>query len=451
MAQKYVHNLRDILSKPKEWNNKIMFLSSVTGGVLSPKFLTPEYWARNLTDPVLFSEAFETMCRSDANVDFVVEIGAHSTLAAPIRQLLSGQKLSYVPCLKKLTDAVETMQDLVCELLARGYPVDLKAVNSPSGEEEQAFTPAFLDTHGTTARDIGRVRVSAKRLNVDSKIVLPAAAYISMAIEAVRFLTKSVSTLRAFRLRQVNVKKALTIPESSGLNLLDGLTAGGKTITSLSISNVVSKVSDYVIHPTTFETVIQAAFDGLPNELIQTRIILPRSIGNIFVSCDLNSQAVSRLKAFTDLRKLSRRGFATNLAVSGVNGDGSMSPYLRMEDLYCQAVPADLRNVTEGREPPFCFKSLWEHDILHQIPTAVKDSMKNILSDEETKFETKLLRFAYHFIYDAVAELKDKDRASWAWYYNKYYDWMEHIVALGISGALSPGCKAWPRSSNGRK
>ena len=46
-------------------------------------------------------------------------------------------------------------------------------------------------------------------------------------------------------------------------NLPDGLTAGGETITSLSISSVASKASDYMIHATTLESIIQAAFGGL--------------------------------------------------------------------------------------------------------------------------------------------------------------------------------------------
>ena len=84
------------------------------------------------------------------------------------------------------------------------------------------------------------------------------------------------------------------------------------------------------------------------------------------------------------------------------------------------------------------------YNILHQIPAAVKESLEIILSDEETTLETKILWSSYNFIYDAVAELTCKDRASWEWYHNNYYDWMEHIVALGTCGALTPvssGCK----------
>ena len=480
------------------------------------------------------------------------------------------------------------MQDLVCELLTRGYSVDLKAVNSPVGEETQMFTPnipTYPWNHSTRYWVESRVNREIRykkfpphellglpisggtgptptwrnflRLSdlpwlvdhqVDSKVVLPAAAYVSMAIEAVRLLTEPFSALRGYRLREVNVINALTIPESSdgvevhthlrpcneseldhrgwyqfevsslgisstwikncsgfvsaemdninksvlfreienpredsffatgakvrGLdvaslyatlrqmniyhgpafqNLLDGLIADGKTVTNLSIPSVASEAFDYVIHPTTLDTIIQATFGGLPKKLIQGSMVLPRSIGNMFVPCDLERQAGSRLKAFTDFRKSSRRGFASNIAVSSVNGDGLSSSFLRIEDFYCQAVPLEFNDGASGQEPPLCSKSHWELDILHQIPAAVKDSMRIILSDKETDFEKKLLRSSYHFIYDAVAELKGEDRESWAWHHKIFYDWMEHVVALGTSGALSPGCKSWSRTSKGMK
>lgn len=587
MAQEYVDELRAILPKQPNWNDRIVFVSPVTGDIISPMVLTPEHWARNLTNPVRFSPAFESLCRSDANVDMVVEVGAHGTLAGPIRQILSGRKMPYVPCLKRSTDAVETMQDLACELQARGYPVDLKAVNSPFGREKQTFTPnlpAYPWNHSVRYWVESRVNKETRNkkfpphellglpisggtgpiptwrkflrlselpwLNdhqVDSKVVLPAAGYVSMAIEAVRLLTESFSALQGFRLREVNVINALTIPESSDgvevhtylrpcneseldhrgwyefeisslgtsdtwiknchgfisakidntnksilfretesphedsffaagtkvrdldvtslyatmrqmniyhgpafQNLLDGHKAGGKTVTNLSIPSVASETCDYIIHPTTLDTIIQAAFGGFPDELIQGSMILPRSIGNMYVPCDLKRQAGSRLKAFTDFRKSSRRGIASNIAASSVNDDGSSS-FLLMEDFHCQAIPMDLGDAAGGRGPPVCSKSHWEQDILHQMPAAVKDSMKIILSEEETDFEKKFLRSSYNFIYDAVAQLKGEDRESWAWHHKIFYDWMEHVVALGTSGALSPGCKSWSRSSKGMK
>ena len=78
-----------------------------------------------MTNPVLFSQAFEDMCfgSSDSaskgpNVDMILEIGAHSTLAGPVRQILKSRnvELPYGSCLKRPFDAVEAMQDLVCQL-----------------------------------------------------------------------------------------------------------------------------------------------------------------------------------------------------------------------------------------------------------------------------------------------------------------------------------------------
>ena len=588
MAQEYADTLSTILSQRPTWNGSIKFASPVTGSIISPKLLSPEHWARNLTNPVRFSEAFESMCHPDHSLDAVVEVGAHSTLSGPIRQILRGRKLRYVSCLKRSTDAVETMQDLVCELVARGCPVNLEAVNSPFGEVKQKFTPnlpRYPWNHSTRYWTESRLTRETRykrfpphellgspisggtgptptwrkflRLSdlpwlsdhqVDGKIVLPAAAYVTMAIEAVRLLNGASVAIRGFRLRDVNVINALTIPESSDSvevhtqlrpcneseldhrgwyefeissvgttdtwikngngfisaesdttnksplfhetvapqedsfftagskvrkldisslydtmrqmninhgptfrNLLHGQTAGGKTVTSLSIPDVASETSDYVIHPTTLDTIVQATFGGLPKESIQGFMVLPRSIGSMFVPCDLKRQAGSRLKAFTNFRKSSRRGLASDIAVASVDSDGLSSSFLHMEEFYCQAVPMDLGDGDSDQDPPICSKTHWEPDILDCIPAAVKGSMEINLNDDEIGFEKRFVRASYHFIYDAVLELKTESKESWAGHHRILYGWMEHIVALGTSGALSTGCKSWSRISKGMK
>lgn len=587
MAQEYVDKLRAIVPKDPAWDERITFVSPVTGHVISPKILTPEHWARNLTNPVLFSQAFESMCTSNANLDLVVEVGAHSTLAGPIRQILGSRKMPYIPSLKRSTNAVETMQGLACELLARGYLVDLKAVNLPFGNEPDVFIhglPTYPWNHSTQYWVESRVNRETRykkfpphellglpisggtgptttwrkflRLSdlswlvdhqVDSKVVLPAAAYISMTIEAVRFLTQS-SAVRGYRLRDVNVINALTIPESSvgievhtqlrpcteseldhrgwyafeissfdtsdtcithcngfvsaemdsiakstlfrnariprgdcffgtdtrvrGIdieslyatmrqmniyhgpafrNLVDGLQSGGKAMSTLAVPNVASETTDYVIHPTTLDNIIQAAFVAFPKDLTKGVMVLPRSIGSLYVPCDLNRQAGSRLRAFAQFIKSGRRGLASSITVSSVDSHESPDSLLHMDDFYCQAVPLDVEIGASSRESSICFKTRWEMDIFHQIPVAIKESLNITLSDKEIEFEKKSVRSAYHLIYDAVAELKNQPKDFWKWHHRKFYDWMEHVVTLGASGKLRPGCTAWSRSSKGMK
>ncbi|KAI1412829.1 hypothetical protein F5Y13DRAFT_199683 [Hypoxylon sp. FL1857] len=589
MAQDYIKACRAILPVPRRWDEDIVFASPVTGNIISPDVLTPEHWARNLTNPVRFSEAFESMCQSNVNVDVLVEVGAHSTLAGPIRQILNGRKVAYTTCLKRNTDAVETMQGLVCELLARGYPVNLDAVNEPLGEGTRNFTPdlpTYPWNHSTRYwieprinRDIRYKKFPPHELlglpipgstepispwrnflrlsdlpwlidhQVDSKVVFPAAGYISMGIEAARLLHGDTSHIQGFRLRDVNIVSALTIPESaSGIevhthlrpckenemdhkgwyefeissvdggspikncsgfvsveientnrsslfretenpeadsyfavnsntqdvdaasvyatlcqmglhhgpafqNLLGGVAAGGKAILDLSIPVVASETFDYVIHPTTLDTIIQATYGGLPKGLYQGSMVLPRAMNRMFIPNNFKRQAGSELKVYTELRKSGKRGFTSNVAVSDgeSHGDASSFSFLRIEDFHCQAVPMDLYDSAQNQQFPLCSKSHWEIDVSYQIPVAVKDSMKIFLQDTEADFEKKLLRASYHFIYDAVAQLKGENRESWAWHHRVFYDWMELMVALGTSGALSPGCKAWSRSSKGMK
>lgn len=588
MAQEYADTLSSVLSPHPTWNHSIKFASPVTGGIISPKLLSPEHWARNLTNPVRFSEAFETMCHPDHSLDAVVEVGAHSTLSGPIRQILRGRKLPYVSCLKRSTDAIETMQDLVCELVARGSPVNLEAVNSPLGEEKQKFIPDLPKypwnhstrywTESRLTRETRYKRFPPHELlgspisgstgptptwrnflrlsdlpwltdhQVDAKVVLPAAAYVTMAIEAVRLLTGASLGIRGFRLRNVNVMNALTISESSDgvevhtqlrpcneseldhrgwyefeissvgtsdtwikngsgfisvementyksplfhetgapreeaffapgskireldvpslydtmrqmniihgptfRNLLHGRTAGGQTVASLSIPEVASETTDYVIHPTTLDTIVQATFGGLQKESTSGVMILPRSIDSMFVPSDLKRQAGSRLKAFTKFRNSSRRGLASDIAVASVESDRVSSSALHMEGFYCQAVPMDLGDGADDQGPPICSKVHWEPDILHGIPTDVKNSMRITLNDVDIGFEKRFVRASYHFIYDAVSELKHESKESWAGHHRVFYNWMEQIVELGTSGTLSPGCKSWSRSSKGMK
>ncbi|KAI0469942.1 acyl transferase domain-containing protein, partial [Xylariaceae sp. FL0804] len=148
MEQEYINSLQSILPQSDDWDDSLLFASSVTGSILAPGNLTAEHWSRNLTDPVHFSEAFEAMFTPATHPDIVVEIGPHSTLAGPIRQLLRGRRTIYAACLKRDTDAVDTMHDLICVLVSHGYPVNLNSVNSPfHGEDPPTFTPdlGFLE------------------------------------------------------------------------------------------------------------------------------------------------------------------------------------------------------------------------------------------------------------------------------------------------------------------
>ncbi|KAI1811942.1 hypothetical protein GGS20DRAFT_560344 [Poronia punctata] len=272
MAQEYTDSLTASLPRDREWDDSVLYSSPVTGDIISsPDVLTPDHWVRNLTSPVLFSQSFEKMCFPERasddkpsprtpRVDLVLEIGAHSTLSGPIRQILASQDspitMPYTSCLKRNTDAVQTMHELACYLVCRGYPVDLTAVNSPSGNGKPSFIsslPTYAWNHGSSYWAESRIMREYRykkyppheligspmpgsttlaptwrnflRLDdipwladhqLDSKVVLPGAGYVAMAIEAVRTMVDpSEHTISGYHLRDVDIVSALTIPEGA--------------------------------------------------------------------------------------------------------------------------------------------------------------------------------------------------------------------------------------------
>lgn len=248
MANDYLTSLKALLPDTRQWSwNGVIFSSPVTGSRLaSPKSLGAEHWVSNLTSPVLFAQAFDSMCfqtsaRDKPEIDLVVEIGAHSTLSGPIRQIMENQTISYVSCLKRGADAVHTMQDTACELVARGEPVALREVNSvcghgghkfvhglpcyPWNHEKQYWTESrrykeYRDGRYAAHELLGVLVPGANPITptwrsflriadipwladhqLDSKIVLPGAEYVAMAIEAVHLITDATeASIAGYRL-----------------------------------------------------------------------------------------------------------------------------------------------------------------------------------------------------------------------------------------------------------
>ena len=135
------------------------FISSVTGQVTSKKELSKaEYWVKNMVSPVRFKEALENTCywsnqeirkkldgshRDIAIIHNILEIGPHSTLRGPTRDILQemgrDKDISYIAGLIRHRNAHETVLEAVGYLYCLGYSVDMEAVNQP-----QAIPRDFL-------------------------------------------------------------------------------------------------------------------------------------------------------------------------------------------------------------------------------------------------------------------------------------------------------------------
>ena len=229
----------------------------------------PQHWVDSLVNPVQFIKAFRNMClgedASAAAVDVVIEVGPHGALAGPINEIMATLPefrdhgdISYLTCLVRKNNAVLTMQALACELLRQGYPVNMEAVNFPSGRNKHHVgvlhnLPSYPWNHGTRYWTEPRVNKALRQRQeqphdllgsmalgcnilapswrhvirvtdlpwvrdhiVQGNMVYPGAGYLCMAIEgACQYQKNQQKQIRGYQLRDVVILQALIVPESA--------------------------------------------------------------------------------------------------------------------------------------------------------------------------------------------------------------------------------------------
>lgn len=139
IAGDYLARIRDceadVSSTPK-----VRMLSSVTGKEIDGSKLRPVYWVDNLTSTVQFSAALSSLLRGEskrrrrgeAAVDMLLEVGPHSALLGPFKQVLKAESLktvTYGSVLQRGKDAVSTALQAVGLLHTTGFSVNITAAN----------------------------------------------------------------------------------------------------------------------------------------------------------------------------------------------------------------------------------------------------------------------------------------------------------------------------------
>jgi acyl transferase domain-containing protein len=124
VAHEYQARLQS-LDQPQ--STQIKFHSSLFGHLINASTLEPPYWVDNLTKPVRFSEAVSSMCKPvdgyKNGVSLIVEIGPHSALAGPVKQILKEcgrMEISYSSVLARKRDAVEAALEMASTLFVKG-------------------------------------------------------------------------------------------------------------------------------------------------------------------------------------------------------------------------------------------------------------------------------------------------------------------------------------------
>lgn len=111
----------------------VPFFSSVTGTIVEEAGeLGPLYWRRNLESPVLFCTAIKDCMESQPHAQVYLEIGPHSALSGPLRQIFQAVQMqhqpSYVSSLVRSKDCTESLLSAVGRLHLLSISIDFAAL-----------------------------------------------------------------------------------------------------------------------------------------------------------------------------------------------------------------------------------------------------------------------------------------------------------------------------------
>ena len=253
-------------------------VSTVTNSILSEETVLDEiYWSANLLNPVLFNQAVQTIATAPefAKVNMLIEVGPHSALSGPIRQIKTEYKfdnIEYLPTLIRGTNSASSLLTLGGELFLRKFPLDMErltALEESSGsgkiscekgslivdlppyrwdkgkkfwaearQSREHRAPKFprhdllgsMTLGGSLAEPTWRNVLRIRDLPwlqdhfLGGEAVFPAAGYFSMAMEALTQLNElrsTPATIEGYVLRDISIKNALVTPDDdAGVEVL---------------------------------------------------------------------------------------------------------------------------------------------------------------------------------------------------------------------------------------
>ena len=110
-------------------------ISSVTGKELLAHGISDRYWTHNLRNRVRFDMAISTLATHSSleHIEYMIEIGPHSALAGPLKQIFSANKFdrfTYIPTFLRNANSTVQLLKTAGELFLRDYPLDVQQVNA---------------------------------------------------------------------------------------------------------------------------------------------------------------------------------------------------------------------------------------------------------------------------------------------------------------------------------
>lgn len=237
------------------------FISSVHAKALhQASDFGPKYWQENLERPVLFHSAARRLLQEFPDASIHLEVGPHSALAGPLRQIYAEQKSSTTQYWSSLTrgkDDIDALLETLGQLYCAG--VSIRPVVSPGAQvltqlptypwhHDQSYwdenriisswryprRPAhdLLGTRILEASDVEPTWRNVIRITdvpwlrdhaVGNDIVFPAAGYVAMAGEAVSQLQENDNVQIGYTIRELHLRNAMLLQDDKHTEVITTL------------------------------------------------------------------------------------------------------------------------------------------------------------------------------------------------------------------------------------
>lgn len=233
------------------------------------------YWAQNMTQPVLFSQAMRTVLTSVSDIDLAIELGPHAALTGPATQTMQEvlqRDVPYSGALTRGVDAVVSVARTLGFMWNRVDAVELdryeREVNNRGARKPSVVKdlPSYSWTHEVRhwheSRRSRKIRTRQGQFHsllgdvspdsaphcfewrnvlrrtelpwldghrVQMQMVFPAAGCAATALEAARFLAQG-KTIRLLELIDLDIRQAVTFSdEEAGIEVIIRATISDKS------------------------------------------------------------------------------------------------------------------------------------------------------------------------------------------------------------------------------
>jgi myxalamid-type polyketide synthase MxaD len=275
------------------------FYSTVTGEFSRDLSLDAAYWWRNLREPVLFASTVQRLLES--GYQNFLEVSPHPIVLTSIQQTMYhlDREGTALPSLRRDEDERAVLLDSLGSLYAAGhelnwkglFPEGGKCVHVPTyswqrerfwiepnesaresggilevsrdGQRQRPLLGAHVSPAHSTLEHLWEFKLSKRQLpfltdhRVQGMMVLPATAYIEMALEA----ATQVFSGQPFRLGALKFDKALFVPEETALVIQLGFSPPVEGVVGFYLYSR-PEVSDGGKHLWTLHTTGQIQFNG---------------------------------------------------------------------------------------------------------------------------------------------------------------------------------------------